>query len=268
MKELQIKVGELLTSGEINIFIGYKIGFDEKPVPVFVQKTEQLNQLIYNANCRQNFVVYLHKPEIKAHKKIGLQVSISGLKTILQLISESQLKSLEFKALLVDESKQILVFSDVEQIENYVKLHANHTTPEDLQKIEEIEKLSMDDKWNHWMTEFSTCIKCYACRAACPLCYCSQCIVECNQPQWLPVTPSDHGNFEWHVIRSMHLAGRCVNCGECTRVCPVAIPVHLLTTKINLDMVANFGECNAGMSAKSDFAMNTFKVDDKENFIR
>jgi len=66
----------------------------------------------------------------------------------------------------------------------------------------------------------------------------------------------------------MHLAGRCVNCGECTRVCPVAIPLHLITTKINLDMVENFGACNAGMSAKSDFAMNTFKVDDKENFIR
>jgi ferredoxin len=268
MTDLQTKVSGLLSSGEINIFIGYKEGFDNKAVPCFIQHNGQVDQLLSGDRCKQNLVGYLHKSEIKAFNKIGVQVNVSGLKTILQLLTENQLKELTIVALHQDQSGKTIVFTSIPEIEAYVKEHGSLASPEDITRIEELEKLTPDERWDYWMELMSTCVKCYACRAACPLCYCTQCTAECNQPQWVPVTPSTLGNFEWQSIRVMHLAGRCIGCGECSRVCPVGIPLHLLTTKMNLDIQKNFGDCNAGMSAKSTYAMNSFRVDDKENFIR
>ena len=99
--------------------------------------------------------------------------------------------------------------------------------------LAELNKLSPEEKFAYWQKELSKCIKCYACRQACPMCYCTRCTVEVNQPQWIPVQANTHGNMEWHILRAMHLAGRCISCGECGRACPVGIPCHLLTMHLD-----------------------------------
>ena len=91
--------------------------------------------------------------------------------------------------------------------------------------------------------------------------------MDCNQPQWVPVPAHALGNLEYHVVRAMHLAGRCVQCGDCGRACPVGIPVHLLNQKLSSDVFAGFSS-RSGMAAKADYALSTFKPDDKEDFIR
>ena len=68
-------------------------------------------------------------------------------------------------------------------------------------------------------------------------------------------------------MRAMHLAGRCIECGECGRVCPVGIPIHLLTTKMNQELFKEFAT-RPGFSLKGEYAMNTFKPEDKEGFIK
>ncbi|MDP4278540.1 MAG: hypothetical protein Q8914_13015, partial [Bacteroidota bacterium] len=109
--------------------------------------------------------------------------------------------------------------------------------------------------------------KCYACRAVCPLCYCTSCTVECNQPQWIKLSSETEGNLEWHIMRAMHLAGRCINCGECGRNCPVGIPVHLLTIFMNQEIERDFGG-KTGSSAKTGYALNTFNPEDKGDFFK
>jgi formate dehydrogenase (coenzyme F420) beta subunit len=74
------------------------------------------------------------------------------------------------------------------------------------------------------------------------------------------------GNLDWHLMRAMHLGGRCVNCGECAKACPMDIPLNLLTYQLIDGIQADFGAV-AGMKADAVYALSTFKPDDKENFI-
>ena len=91
--------------------------------------------------------------------------------------------------------------------------------------------------------------------------------MDCNRPQWVPVPSHAIGNQEYQLVRAMHLAGRCVQCGECGRACPVGIPVHLLTFYAEDSVHAQFGQ-RAGASATIDYALSVFRPDDKETFIR
>lgn len=47
-----------------------------------------------------------------------------------------------------------------------------------------LEQMTSVERFSFWEGEFSRCIKCYACRAACPMCWCRRCVVDNNQPQW------------------------------------------------------------------------------------
>ena len=125
----------------------------------------------------------------------------------------------------------------------------------------------MEERFNYWVETFSTCVKCYACRASCPMCYCGKCNVETNNPQWIPVASHKYGNLEWHIMRAMHLAGRCINCGECTRACPVDIPLNMLSYMLT-DFVMDEFHAEAGLSATYAPALSSYTNIDKENFIK
>ena len=50
----------------------------------------------------------------------------------------------------------------------------------------------------------------------------------------------------FHIIRAFHVAGRCTDCGECSRVCPQNIPLHLLNRKFIKDIDTFYGDFQAG----------------------
>ncbi len=77
--------------------------------------------------------------------------------------------------------------------------------------------LSRGERMAFWVQEFERCVKCYACRQVCPMCYCERCMVDKNQPISIDPAPSTKGNFAWHIARAFHLAGRCIGCGACAR---------------------------------------------------
>jgi Na+-translocating ferredoxin:NAD+ oxidoreductase RnfC subunit len=100
------------------------------------------------------------------------------------------------------------------------------------------------------------------------MCYCKECISERNIPQWIGQSPSLKGNFEWNVVRAFHLAGRCVECGECERACPVNIPLMKLNKKMMKEMKELFdytsGEKSDAKPAICDFyPEKDIKIDNK-----
>lgn len=133
--------------------------------------------------------------------------------------------------------------------------------------VEKIEKMSNEKKWEFFNNLISPCIRCYACRNACPLCYCPTCFVDESRPQWVGKSIDPVDTMTFHFLRAYHCAGRCTDCGACERVCPVAIPVRQFTKKLNKDTSELFS-WEAGCSLDQRPPLDVYKVDDYNDFIR
>ena len=133
--------------------------------------------------------------------------------------------------------------------------------------IEKLEGMSPEERWDFWKNEFSHCIRCYACRNVCPACFCKRCFVEESEPQWVLPVPRWQDNLIFQVIRNIHVAGRCVDCGECERVCPVNIPLRSLS-KGMYEIVDELFQYKAGMDKDAVPLMTHYELEEAEDFIR
>lgn len=128
--------------------------------------------------------------------------------------------------------------------------------------VAEIEAMSLSERLEYWKKEFSRCIRCYACRNACPMCVCQEsCIVESRNPHWMSQKSSTDEKVMFHLIHALHLAGRCIECGECERACPMNIPVPKLKKKINKEMKQLFNY-EPGVKVDEKPPMYIFDVDE------
>ena len=137
---------------------------------------------------------------------------------------------------------------------------------EEYSDVAAIETKSLEEKWKFWESQFARCIRCYACRNICPVCYCKECAAEQLNPQWLRRSVSISENTVWHLTRAIHVAGRCTGCGECERVCPMNIPLMLLNKKI-LKEIKEVFEYTPGSSLESKPLLAVYKPDDPEECI-
>lgn len=128
------------------------------------------------------------------------------------------------------------------------------------------EGLSLAEKAAKWKAEFSRCIRCYACRNACPLCYCSDCVLDRLRPQFVRRSVEMADNYLFHITRAFHLAGRCIGCGECERVCPQSIPLMDLNRKLAKDVKELF-DYEAGMNPEAKPLFGTFNTEDPDEGI-
>ena len=267
MDSLRKLTKQILEDGTVNLVIAHSRTQNGTIKPIFVQIPEMTEQIIYDENCIQNLVAYLHKPEVKAYKNIAIVLNYPASRALLQLFAESQFSNINISAIVFGKDGSPEIINDVKNLENYVKENFKKYNPTELEKINDLMAMPLEKRWDYWMDAVHDCIKCYACRSACPMCYCEKCTTDCNSPQWVSTSTHLLGNLEWHIMRAMHLAGRCVNCNECARACPMDIPLNLLTRKVNEDIEAKFGQV-AGLSSEVDYAMSSYKFEDKENFIR
>jgi formate dehydrogenase (coenzyme F420) beta subunit len=266
MSELIKTVTQLLEDKTINVFIGYGKGTANRIRATFTRTAEQAELLIYNDACTQNLAGYLLKHEVKKLGKLGILANVAALRSMMQLASEFQIKDGEVLALFPNADGTFTEFTNFSSIEAYLETTDVGIKSGEQELITRLEAMSVKERWLFWNKEFEKCIKCYACRAACPMCYCHRCTTDVNIPQWIPVASHEIGNLDYHLMRAMHLAGRCVNCGECANACPMDIPLNLLTYQLIQPIQETFG-ATAGMKADAVYALSTYKPDDKENFI-
>jgi len=266
MKELIQRAAALLESNSVQVVIGYGKGSADRTRAIFVTRSADCDQLIFDSRCIQNLAVYLTKQEIKKMGKPAIVAPIPVLRSIIQLASENQFTENDLVILGVTPESELIEFESFAAIEAFLDTHKIAIEEKYQKTIETIKGIPVSERFAYWIKELKPCFKCYACRAACPLCYCTRCTVENNQPQWISVASHPLGNLEWHIMRAMHLAGRCTDCEACYNACPMGIPIHLLTKSMLQDVADNFG--SYGPSVGKQNTLSSFKPDDKEFFIR
>ncbi|MEW5813859.1 MAG: Coenzyme F420 hydrogenase/dehydrogenase, beta subunit C-terminal domain [Spirochaetota bacterium] len=134
------------------------------------------------------------------------------------------------------------------------------------QVIDEFEKQDVKVRWEYFKKEISKCIRCNACRQACPTCYCKECFAEQTDLRWIGVSTELTDTMIFHLIRIFHQAGRCVECDACYRACPMNIDLRTFTKKIVKD-VDEFFKYRPNFSMEETPPLSTFKEGDCESFI-
>jgi len=295
-KALREKAKELLTTGAANVIIGYEWNRRKTRVtPAFITEAAEVDRLVFNPLCVNNLSIYLTRKnkDILRLGKPAIVAKGCDIKNIVVLIAEGQVKRED--VIIIGMTCNGVVYKqplwkgelkpeimpgkcpncDVRNphvTDFVIGDKVDFTPPEEptgmvFDKIAELDAMAPAERWSFWLEEFSRCIKCYACRQACSLCYCERCITEKNVPQWIETSAHQRGNMAWNLIRAMHLAGRCTFCGECERSCPANIKLNLVNQKLVLTVKDAF-DFKSGYDEKLHPPMIVYSPDDKENFIK
>ena len=273
-QNVQREAHRLLHDQEVDVVIGYQLGWDsEQAVPCFVTQEQDVEKLVFGERCSHNLAKYLvgregyltsrFRPSDEV-VRVALVARPATLRTIAALIREAQFAREDLIVLGIVDGTRIGIDPDVE----VGRIPVDSTqSAETVAQIEQIDNMSLSEKQAWWNREFAKCIRCYACRQVCPFCYCEQCIVDENQPQWIDKSSSLRNNVYWNLIRAYHLTGRCTGCGECDRVCPVDIPLQLINHQMRDKVESAFGFVS-GTDLAAEPALAAFQPEDPEDFIR
>ncbi|MCP4220924.1 MAG: hypothetical protein GY765_40220 [bacterium] len=129
--------------------------------------------------------------------------------------------------------------------------------------VKEHEKKSIDERWLWFKKEIGRCIRCRACRQTCPMCYCKTCFADQTNPGWIGQTSAEADVMGFHIGRLLHMAGRCVDCGECETACPMNIPLTVLNQKLDQVIFDLYGY-ESGVKHEEEPPLSTYKPDDPD----
>ena len=306
-EQLIKRAKELLAEGKVQKVVGWKKGlFDEDITPAVFTSAEELDKdFVFNKYCAANLSKYLVKItkdiEIKksttrmnntmakqrdpnaAEAPIPSEVVLVFLKpndtySFTQLLKENRITRADVYAIGVPcqdtlEGGQPCVNCQNKKpvsCDELIGIEAEAPAVESsrMEMVEKLEAMTADERYAFWQNEFSRCIRCNACRNICPACTCEKCVFDNNAlytSQKVAETSFEESLF--HIIRAWHVAGRCTDCGECSRVCPQGIPLHLLNRKFIKDINEIYGPYQAGADMETKPAMLTFKEEDPETSI-
>jgi len=135
--------------------------------------------------------------------------------------------------------------------------------------LDEMDAWPVAQRAAFWQAQFDKCLRCYACRQACPMCYCAECLSEQLSPGWQSIAIEGREQEFYHVMRAYHLAGRCTGCNACANACRVDIPLGLLNQKVARLMERFFGPdgakgagYHAGLAADVALPFTVFAKDE------
>ncbi len=289
MQELKDLARRLLQEKQINAILGYEC--DRRGArPAFIAEISDCDRLIFDHRCVHNLAAYLspQRTHVAALGRLAIVIKACDARAVAGLIRESQIKRED--VVLIG----VRCGGVVQDPADSAPLHAGNVAPRCVgcekrepalcdylvgepkpspagdasreARIAEIEAMSPEERLVLWTGLLARCTRCHACRQVCPMCFCERCVTDKTQPAWIESSPHSRGNFAWHLTRALHLAGRCVDCGECERACPAQISLGLLNRKVAHIVAARYGYVVTDDPAKPT-PIGTYRLDDGQEFI-
>nr|MBC8362692.1 4Fe-4S binding protein [Candidatus Desulfatibia profunda] len=231
---MQTQVKQWLQEGSVDIFLGYKL-VQGHPLPHCFTKDnlDEVNDLIagkarYSLEKIATKIAAVH-PDLK----IGLLARDCNQRALNVLYVWNQLKPDNIKTVSLNCCPSKLkehgdcTYLEPDKIGPFKKMVGIDNNMD----VETAEEFKPEERFSRWMFEFTKCIKCYGCRNICPVCFCKECSLEHPELIGTGTLPPEIPIF--HLVRAVHMGGRCIDCGLCEDACPADIPLRLLYRKVN-----------------------------------
>ena len=279
IQQIRDKAREVLENGTAESVIGYERATDGITArPFFAYSPEEVDRFIFDQYCTHNLAKYLLN---KKGKKTAIVVKACDSRAVNLLLGEKQIEREDVFIIgivcpgVVDarwntpsetlKSRCLACSQHTPVIYDYLigePPAEEKPTADRFAGVGELEAKSSAEREAFWAEQFDRCLRCYACRNVCPGCYCTECFVERLDPLWVGIRIAPRENHMWNTVRAYHLAGRCIACDECERVCPVDIPLSLLNRKLEKEVLDLF-QYQAGMNAEEVPPLMTFNKEEK-----
>ena len=278
---IRARARELLESGEVATFIGWEAGrFENQTTPLVITDPADADKLVCNEYCVNTLAKYAR--DVVARGKVGLVVRGCDSRGIVRLINDQVIKREDVYLIGVGcagaydrKTGELLKkcaecrHGDPVICDEMAGEAAEKPVPDDrFAEVREIEAMAQPERSRYFESVYAKCIRCYACRDVCPCCTCRECFVDQRRENWVGKQNNVAENRFYGLTRVMHIADRCIECGECERACPMDLPLMKLNRKVIQDLNDLFGEFESSMTLDEEPAkLITYDLNDREEFM-